>query len=117
MSLKEKREARRARENEILKQMAEENAVREDGGAVEDAVEEVREAEAAAQEVTADSAAEAGATGDATATSAKKPADNAAGPSYTPMTDEQIKKVRLILWPILFVIAILVYFLTRSCKG
>ncbi len=110
MSLREKREARRAQENEILKQMAEENAVREDGGAVEGVAEEVREAEATAQEAAADSAA-------AAAEGMKKPADNAAGPSYTPMTDEQIKKVRLILWPILFVIAILVYFLTRSCKG
>ncbi len=105
MSLREKREARRARENEILKQMAEANAVREDGGAVENAAaEESREAEGAVKEA-------------AEAEDAKKPADNAAGPSYTPMTDEQIKKVRLILWPILFVIAILVYFLTRSCKG
>ena len=106
MSFKEKREARRARENEILKQMAEENAVREDGKAVENAAaEESREAEG---EAAADAP---------TSEDAKKPADNAAGPSYTPMTDEQIKKVRLILWPILFVIAILVYFLTRSCKG
>ena len=110
MSLKEKREARRARENEILRQMAEENAVREDGEAVENAgaenaaAEETREAEGAVKEA-------------AEAEDAKKPADNAAGPSYTPMTDEQIRKVRLILWPILFVIAILVYFLTRSCKG
>ncbi len=105
MSLREKREARRARENEILKQMAEENAVREDGKAAENAAaEESREAEGAVKET-------------AEAEGMKKPADNAAGPSYTPMTDEQIKKVRLILWPILFVIAILVYFLTRSCKG
>ncbi len=101
MSLREKREARRARENEILKQMAEANAVAEE------------QAEKAA--TATDEAAEP--TADAAASAAKKPADETAGPSYTPMTDEQIRKVRLILWPILFVIAILVYFLTRSCKG
>ena len=84
--------------------------ITEDGKAAENAAaenaaaEESREAEGAVKEA-------------AEAEDAKKPADNAAGPSYTPMTDEQIKKVRLILWPILFVIAILVYFLTRSCKG
>ena len=79
--------------------------ITEDGEAAENAAaEESREAEGAVKEA-------------AEAEDAKKPADNAAGPSYTPMTDEQIKKVRLILWPILFVIAILVYFLTRSCKG
>ena len=106
MSLREKREARRARENEILKQMAEENAVREDGKAVENAAaEESREAEG---EAAADAATSEG---------MKKPADETAGPSYTPMTDEQIRKVRLILWPILLVAAILVYFLMRSCKG
>ncbi len=80
--------------------------ITEDGEAAENAAtEESREAEGEA------------AAGAPTSEGVKKPADNAAGPSYTPMTDEQIKKVRLILWPILFVIAILVYFLTRSCKG
>ncbi len=85
--------------------------ITEDGKAAENAAAENAAAEES-REAEGEAAADA-----ATSEGMKKPADNAAGPSYTPMTDEQIKKVRLILWPILFVIAILVYFLTRSCKG
>ena len=37
--------------------------------------------------------------------------EGAKAPGYTPMTDEQIKKVRLILWPILLAAALIVYVL------
>jgi len=96
MSFREKREERRRRDNEILKQMQEgvtDEAFREDPAGTEPAGEE------------------------------KKAARSSADPAlrkvagYSPMTDEQIRKVKLILWPILFVIAVIVLLAARGAFG
>ncbi len=99
MSLREKRQARRAEENEILKQMRD-----------------------AAGETPAGSAAEEPA-GQAASAKNKEAGGKYVDPSlrptggYQPLTDEQIRKTKLILWPILFVIAVIVYLATRGYFG
>ena len=97
MSLKEKRAARRAEENEILKQM------RDAAEAGKAPAEEPAGPNPAAKENAAGSP------------SADPSLRKVAG--YTPMTDEQIRKTRLILWPVIFVIAVIVYLATHGYFG
>ena len=97
MTLKEKRAARRAEENEILKQM------RDAAGAGKAPAEDPAGPDTAAREKEAGSP------------SADPSLRKVAG--YTPMTDEQIRKTKLILWPIVFVIAVIVYLATHGYFG
>ena len=94
MTGKEKRAARREEEQRILRQMTEKSLEEDEG-----------ERGVFTEEAAPDKAA--------SAPSPRSNNEKAVG-GYTPMTDEQIKKVRLVLWPILLIIALLVYLSTHG---